>query len=70
MSDNEQDFATEDQGEAAFYHFCYELSFYLKSGKWGPLIWKECDEETRLILKNIVKLDEIGCKDLENWSPP
>ena len=75
MSNEEyEDFSTNeeacyaDQGEAAFYHFCYELNHYIKSGTWGPRIWKECDPETQAIIKNIVTLDRLGCDDLHNWS--
>jgi hypothetical protein len=70
MSDDNEDFPTnEDNGEAAFYHFCHDLKHYLKSGTWGPRIWNSLDKEEQDIVANLVLLDAIGVKDIADWKP-
>lgn len=73
MQDEFEDFnanqpSPEEESEASFYFFINDLSFYLKSGKWGPRIWQALGEEEREIISNIVHLcRDLKCDDLHDW---
>jgi len=69
----EDDFLTLEEdsreaGAASFHFFTQDLMFYLKSGKWGPHIWKALDEESQNIMSNLTTLARLQT-DVSDWTP-
>lgn len=49
-----------DKDEFWFYGVIHDFNQVVCSGTWGPKVWESLTPDAKLILSNLVKLDEAG----------